>query len=471
MGTRRGALECAAGAAPGWFAGTALAVMIALLAFAECAREAQAQTTGGGGIIIIGVDLSGQWEFDMTVLNASDPAMIGRTFTGSFTVSGGVPTYTGDGTFNGLYATISGNGAVDPADGTTIVLSDHIATTDSATTFTATVMSGNFSTGTFTGGTTDGAQTWEGVFTIVIARPTIETPEERIGDVIAVAAQEMRDTVSQTFHSRDAIVENAWTEASGAPSSEEALRILRKAHRELVDLSLVSFRLMETSFESARSVGAAIVEAAPMAERSLLHRLLGRKTGDLGSTLAQSKTRVRKAIRYGDFLLQNPPFGPQPEPPKKKQRIKRNAAGQSDYTYPNDPDKPEGPRDRVKLDKTIRVVDTTVPPDRVDDLVQMTHPFEIVVPKGDGKSRNKIVQWAKTTVTYGDGSADKIPKPEDPEGKGVGGYESPGKGKDDSDGPNPKAADAHDPQDNGDGTLSYADNTGVGLVTPPVPVK
>ncbi|MBI3099849.1 MAG: hypothetical protein HYY93_16685 [Planctomycetes bacterium] len=89
---RKRALECAAEAAPGRMAGAALVVMIALLTFAGSVRDARAQTPGPGGIVIIGVDLSGQWNFDMTVLTASDPAMIGRTLTGEFTVTGGVPS-------------------------------------------------------------------------------------------------------------------------------------------------------------------------------------------------------------------------------------------------------------------------------------------------------------------------------------------------------------------------------------------
>ncbi|MBI3097613.1 MAG: hypothetical protein HYY93_05110 [Planctomycetes bacterium] len=260
--------------------------------FGWAVRETTAQVADPGTIVIIGVNLSGQWDFDMTVLGASDPAMIGRTFTGSFTVSGGVPTYTGDGTFNGLPATISGNGAVDPADGVTIVLSDHIATTDSTTTFTATLMSGDFGTGTFEGGTLDGTQTWEGVFKIAITRPPTQTPVEQVESAFEVASQRAHEATEMASAAAAAIVADTEIKLATVLSrrsgrevveqSVDALQAVRESVLAELDRSTTTFR------ESAE----AILVGLPRAEQTSLRALIGRRMGQLQSVTGAARRSV-----------------------------------------------------------------------------------------------------------------------------------------------------------------------------------
>ncbi|MBI3096836.1 MAG: hypothetical protein HYY93_01115 [Planctomycetes bacterium] len=280
------------------------------------ARDLAAQTPGPGGIVIIGVDLSGQWDLDMTVLNASDPAMIGRTFTGSFTVSGGVPEYSGEGTFNDLPATISGNGAVDPADGTTIILSDHIATDDSTTTFTATLMSGDFATGVFTGGTTDGTQTWSGVFKIAITRPPTQTPREQLMNYDEVASRTLSDVAIVAEAGMLDVATSALEQIGNAASRKDKQAIRTNALRSMLDIRSSAFRLIEENSRLARTEISDRLDAAPNEERESLRRLAGSLRAVLGEASSGAKTAIDRALRDGRMLMQDRP----PKPPELERK-------------------------------------------------------------------------------------------------------------------------------------------------------
>ncbi|MBI3099543.1 MAG: hypothetical protein HYY93_15150 [Planctomycetes bacterium] len=267
------------------------------------AGSASAQTPGTGDIVIIGADLSGHWEFEMAVLVKSDPS-IGDLFTGSFDVTGGVPTYSGDGTFNGLPATISGDGAVDSADGTTIILSDHIAATDSRTRFDATLMSGVFGTGTFEGGTLDGQQSWSGVFKITITRPPTQSPAEQIESAFQTAAQNMSDTVATSRDGFDRILSSVQLQLALAFTGPQIRKIAKQADDYLRQVREDGFRQLDRDSAGFRSAARAIIDLAPSDARPELRRLAGERAGELGRTLSISKVSIARDAHGGKMLLQ-----------------------------------------------------------------------------------------------------------------------------------------------------------------------
>ncbi|MBI3099865.1 MAG: hypothetical protein HYY93_16765 [Planctomycetes bacterium] len=334
----------------------------------------------------------------MTVLNASDPAMIGRTFTGSFTVTGGVPDYLGEGTFNGLPATISGDGSIDLSDGTTIVLSDHIATTDSTTTFTATLVSGDFGTGTFQGGTVDDLQTWSGVFKIAITRTPTQPPEEQIRSASETAAQNMTDTATVASAGIRSTAEAALAEMQEAPTVREVREIARRAEAAMSAIVRASFHTIEDEMRRFRSVADGIVSSASKGDQRTLRRVAGSLTGQIGTRAGEAKRRVMDASQDGRMLFQDVRAGRG----KKKPLVEIRDNGMSIYEYPS-----------AIGETKFKLGDTTYGG-------RIVHAFEVVWPTGPGY---KIEQWIKRTMTTTYQDPEKEPsvdkKPEEDKSRGV----------------------------------------------------
>lgn len=252
--------------------------------FGGAAGPAQGQSLGGDGIVIVGVDLSGQWDFRMTVISRSDPSIPATdTLTGSFMVTGGAPTYSGSGTFNGLPAAISGTAEVIPgSDPATfsITLRDHIASKDSETHFTGQLF-GDLGTGTFTGTTLDGSATWDGVFDIKITRPTTQTPEEQIGSAFQAALAELSNTVTISQES----MEQRTSEFLARMRASLTLPGLRDAHQEGIRALDEARRLTREQAKAVvdRFVARVdeIVRRSSPTDRKSLSRLAGKKTGDI----------------------------------------------------------------------------------------------------------------------------------------------------------------------------------------------
>ncbi|MBI3097594.1 MAG: hypothetical protein HYY93_05015 [Planctomycetes bacterium] len=426
-------MECAAEAA--------LALMIAFVVFAGAAREARAQTSGPGGIVVIGVNLAGQWDFDMTVLNASDPAMIGRTFTGAFAVTGGVPTYSGSGTFNGLPATISGNGSIDPSDGTTIVLSDHIATTDSATTFTATLMSGDYYSGVFDGGTVDGLSTWEGVFKLTITPPQPQPPGEQIESAFQTASRNVSDAVALCISSIGALA------ATGLQAMDQDVTrptILSTAHdtsRQILELRRSTVRYVHGVPTDFALTARSIVSSAPHGQRASLSRLAAARTSELALLVRDNVRFLDDYSRDAGLLLQQGARD-RLKPPKL---IRFRNQGHSKHRYPDD-------------------TGETKPLGKFEDFPEggigsIGHPFEITWPTStEDCSQTHIRQFVKGTTQNG---ATVVKKP-DPGGYDADHYEED---------VTPDGTVEQASRDNGDGTKSYVDFVSTDGVDPTLPFE
>lgn len=257
---------------------------------------------GGGGIVIVGADLSGHWDFEMSVLVKSDPT-IGDLFTGSFDVTGGAPTYSGTGIFNGRPATIGGTGAVDPTAPTTITLSDHIATTDSETHFTATLMSGDLGTGTFTGGTLDGRQTWSGVFKIKITRTPTQMPAEQIGSAAEVAAEEMRNVERLSVRSLFISLDDGKDRMAALDTRFQIRAAADDVQGIIVSQRLTAIDEMRRSITIARGQFGEIIASVPVEDQRSLRTLARRSASDLEREFAARVSNLnRLAGQVGQWL-------------------------------------------------------------------------------------------------------------------------------------------------------------------------
>lgn len=271
-----------------------------LLTFSGNAGAQVVGDPGGGGIV--GADLSGRWDFEMTVLEKSDPT-IGDLFTGSFDVTGGAPTYSGSGTFNGLDAKISGTGAVDPATPGEIAISGDIVATDSTTTFPATLVSGGLGKGTFTGGTLDGRQTWSGVFRIAITRTPTQMPAEQIESATDVAESELRNVEGLAVEVLFDLLDAGRDRMAALQTRTQIRFAADEAEAMIQSQRLTVLDALRRSVTAARVRFEEIISAAPSEDQRYLRTLARRFAGDLEQEFATRVADVnRLAGQVGRWL-------------------------------------------------------------------------------------------------------------------------------------------------------------------------